>query len=128
MKKFISLICCVLLALTPIFVTGCGDGTGDGGESNEISLPQAEEGKTKCSICLAKIRNKRERNKSDLLRSERKAYGICYICGKNPLLKDKGVCQKCYDVRLESIQKIMYLPGNDYWNGLNKLVFTKQGD
>ena len=46
MKKFISLICCVLLALTPVFVTGCGDGTGDGGESNEISLPQAEEGKT----------------------------------------------------------------------------------
>ena len=52
MKKFISLICCVLLALTPIFVTGCGDGTGDGGESNEISLPQAEEGKTNLVVEL----------------------------------------------------------------------------
>lgn len=88
---------------------------------------KAENGKTKCSICLAKLRNKRENNKSDILRSERSSYGICYICGKNPLLKDKGVCQSCYDVRLESIQKIMYLPAHEYWKGLNKLVFTKQG-
>ena len=52
MKKFISLICCVLLALTPVFVTGCGDGTGDGGESNEISIPQAQVGKTNVYVEL----------------------------------------------------------------------------
>lgn len=86
---------------------------------------KAQNGKYKCSLCLAKIQNRRESKKSDLLRSERRSHGICYICGKNTVLKDKGVCIDCYEVRMQSIQKIMYLPGSDYWKGLNKLAFTK---
>lgn len=86
---------------------------------------KAQEGKTKCQVCLAKLRNKREKKRDDLPRSERRAYGICYICGKNPVLKDKGVCEDCYEARMQSIQNIMCFSGNEYWKGLNKLVFTK---
>lgn len=87
---------------------------------------KAMPGKTKCRKCLAKIRNKRNAKKSDISRSERVAYGICYICGKNRCMKDKGVCLKCYQTRLESVKKIMYLPGNEYWKNDNKLIFRKK--
>lgn len=86
---------------------------------------KSESGKTKCGYCLAKLRNKRQISKNDILRSERVSYGICYICGKNQTMENKGVCPKCYETRMKSIQKIMYLPGNNYWKGLNKLQFTK---
>lgn len=83
-------------------------------------------GKTKCAKCLAKIRNKRNRNKCDIDRSERVAYGICYICGKDKIIPGKRVCEKCYETRIESIKKIMYLPGNDEWRNDNKLIFKKK--
>lgn len=87
---------------------------------------KAAPGKTKCSKCLAKVRNKRNAKKSDIERTERVAYGICYICGKDKCMKDKGVCQKCYQTRLDSIQKIMHLPGTEYWKNDNKLIFRKK--
>lgn len=86
---------------------------------------KAVKGKTKCAKCLAKIRNKRNRNKCDIDRSERVAYGICYICGKNKIIPGKGVCEKCYKMRMESIQKIMHLPVNEFWKNDNKLIFRK---
>lgn len=84
-------------------------------------------GKTKCAKCLAKIRNRRNANKSGICRSERVAYGVCYICGKGKIIEGKGVCQNCYEKRMESISKIMYLPGNEFWKSENKLIFTKAG-
>lgn len=80
-------------------------------------------GKTKCARCLAKIRNRRNAKKSDIARSERVSYGICYICGKENVMEGKGVCEKCYEKRMESISKIMYMPGSDYWKNENKLIF-----
>lgn len=82
---------------------------------------------TKCSKCLSKIRNKRRNNKCDIERSERVSYGICYICGKNPLIKGKGVCQQCYQVRLKSINKIMYMRVNDSWKQENNKLFAANG-
>lgn len=84
-------------------------------------------GKTKCAKCLAKIRNKRNANKTDIDRSERVAYGICYICGKDKIIHGRGVCEKCYEKRVQSIKKIMYLPGNDYWKNDNNLIFGNGG-
>lgn len=84
---------------------------------------KAVAGKTKCAKCLAKIRNKRNENKTEIDRSERVAYGICYTCGKRKIVPGKGVCKSCYETRLESIQKIMNLPVSDYWKNDNRLVF-----
>ena len=89
---------------------------------------KAAAGKTKCTRCLAKIRNKRNAKKSDIDRSERVSYGICYICGKEKVIQGKGVCRKCYKTRMESIRKIMYMAGSDYWKNENKLIFRKGGD
>lgn len=88
---------------------------------------KAVAGKTKCAKCLTKIRNKRNAKKSDIDRSERVAYGICYICGKDKVMDGKGVCDKCYEKRMESIGKIMYLPGSDFWKNDNKLIFGNGG-
>lgn len=88
---------------------------------------KAVAGKTKCAKCLAKIRNKRNAKKADIDRSERVAYGICYICGKDKVMDGKGVCEKCYEKRMESIGKIMYLPGSEFWRNDNKLIFGNEG-
>ena len=55
-----------------------------------------------------------DRRRQDILRSERPDYGKCYICGK-PVMDGKGVCPECYQKRLESISKIMYMPVNPTW-------------
>ncbi|MBQ3572112.1 MAG: hypothetical protein IJA15_04730 [Clostridia bacterium] len=50
MKKFISLLCCLLMALTPLFVTACG-GTGEDGGSS-IEIPKEDEAKTSVYVEL----------------------------------------------------------------------------
>ena len=66
---------------------------------------KAVPGKTKCAKCLHKIRSRAQAKKNDLDRSEWVSYEICYLCGKNPVMPGKGVCESCYQVRLKSIQK-----------------------
>ena len=87
----------------------------------------AVDGKTKCRICLAVIKNKRDRKRIGIARSDRLSWGICYICGKNPVVEDKKVCEYCYKVRLESISKIMYLPSEN-WKQSNQKFFKKKED
>lgn len=86
---------------------------------------KAVAGKTKCAKCLAKIRSKKEQKRQDICRSERISYGLCYICG-DKAIDGKGVCQKCYETRLESISKIMYMKTDEYWRNDNKVVFSKR--
>lgn len=64
-------------------------------------------GKTKCEKCLAKIRAKQNAARNDLMRSERVSYRICYICGKNEIIPGHGVCESCYQTRLQAIGKCM---------------------
>lgn len=90
----------------------------------------ADPGKTKCNACLAKIRNRRNAKREDIERSERPSYGICYICGKNPLYKNFKVCESCYQVRRKSIDECLEkrpLESMEYFRSLNKLVFAKTG-
>lgn len=87
---------------------------------------KAVPGKTKCKKCLVKIRTKRQSKRHDIDRSERRSCGICYICGKNPVLPGKGVCAECYDVRLEAMNKCLENRNegfNTYWKQENKLIF-----
>lgn len=86
---------------------------------------KAEIGKTKCKKCLAIIRNRRNAKKNDIERSERISYGLCYICGKNKLMKDKGVCEHCYNILYKNISKAMYMHSNNYWDNDNKLICKK---
>ncbi len=86
---------------------------------------KAAGGKTKCNKCLAIIRNRRNSKKTDIDRSERISYGLCYICGKNKLMKGKGVCEICYKKRIESISKIMYMAVSEEWKQDNSFIYKK---
>ena len=61
-----------------------------------------------CNKCYSTILRRRAGN-TGIPRSERVSYGLCYICGKNDLVKGKKVCAKCYDTRCKSISKIMHM-------------------
>lgn len=80
-----------------------------------------------CARCRAKMKEQREKGRGDISRSERVAYGICYICGKDKVVQGKSTCENCYQKRLESIQKIAYLPVNENWKNENKMVFKRAG-
>ena len=86
----------------------------------------AVQGKTKCDKCLAKIRARRDVNRSDIHRSERVSYGICYICGKNNVIPEHGVCEECYKIRLQAIDKCLKNRPeglNNFWKNDNKIIF-----
>ena len=60
---------------------------------------KAEEGKSRCAFCNEQERKRafeyRCRKTGDYIpRSERVAYGLCYVCG-TPLDSDKRVCSEC---------------------------------
>jgi hypothetical protein len=61
-----------------------------------------------CNRCYSTILRRKSKNTA-VPRSERVSYGLCYICGKDELVKGKKVCASCYEVRYESISKIMYM-------------------
>lgn len=65
-----------------------------------------------CNRCYA-TRLRINARKRTIPRSEWVSYGLCYICGKNELLKGKKVCASCYEVRCKSISKIMYMSKED---------------
>lgn len=50
-------------------------------------------------------------------------YGICYICGKNPTMKGKKVCDKCYETRLSTLPAMWENANNDYFRQLNYARF-----
>ena len=68
----------------------------------------AVSGKTKCAICAEKerirAREYRMRKGIDVDRSERPAHGKCYLCG-NPVKSGCKVCEKCYQIISENLQK-----------------------
>lgn len=61
-----------------------------------------------CNKCYSTRLIRNQATSSDIARSERPAYGKCYICGAEELVEGKSVCSRCYDTRLNNIKKIMY--------------------
>lgn len=54
-------------------------------------------GKSLCLNCYAKKRRRKDKRwKNDIPRSERPAYGMCYICAK-PLNKFEKICDECHE-------------------------------
>lgn len=57
-----------------------------------------------CPDCRIKNQKNNERNKSDIPRSERPLYGICYRCGKNPVISGRKLCQTCYEQSINALK------------------------
>lgn len=74
-----------------------------------------------CIDC--RVASTRRNRAKGITRSERVSFGICYICGKEPLFEDKHVCKQCYDKKINEAQKIINLPGGNHWRKQNEAVF-----
>ena len=79
-----------------------------------------------CGRCYTTVLRRKERMDS-IPRSERASYGLCYTCGKNPVLSGKKVCKDCHETRLSAINKC--LKGrqdgfNSNWKKQSKLIFN----
>lgn len=59
-----------------------------------------------CKRCYA---TRKIRDMKKMSRSERIANGLCYTCGSSDLADGKKVCKRCYEIRLNSVKKIMYM-------------------
>ena len=57
-----------------------------------------------CPDCRIKNQKNNERRKSGIPRSERPLYGICYRCGKNPVISGGKLCQTCYEQSLNALK------------------------
>ena len=90
---------------------------------------KVESGKTYCSICLQKKRERAkrslvEKNKINFIdRHERPSYGFCYFCG-NPIDRDGRCCQKCAD-KMTANLPLDRGGKNEYWRQQNKLIGMK---
>lgn len=82
------------------------------------------DGYARCSKCREKDRiyaiKARERNKEDIARYERPAYGMCYRCGKPELYKNYHVCYECYQLQCKSLS--FALPENNYFRNIGKYL------
>ena len=57
-----------------------------------------------CPDCRIKNQKNNERRKSGIPRSERHLYGICYKCGKNPVIPGRKLCEICYEQSLNALK------------------------
>lgn len=54
-------------------------------------------GKRLCIDHLAKKRRTKDKRwNNEIPRSERPSYGICWLCGKRPILPEKTLCEQCF--------------------------------
>lgn len=79
-----------------------------------------------CKKCRAYAKKYRESHREGLSRFERRSYGLCYICGKHPVIAGKGVCQYCYEARLKTIPAMLENQDSEYFRQLNNLVFRRK--
>lgn len=57
-----------------------------------------------CPDCRIKNQKNNERRKSGIPRSERPLYGICYRCGKNPVISGRKLCQTCCEQSINALK------------------------
>lgn len=75
----------------------------DSGKCIWCGNPLSEYSTCFCLDCRIKNQKKNERRKSDIPRSERPLYGICYKCGKNPVMPGRKLCETCYEQSLSAL-------------------------
>lgn len=65
---------------------------------------KAEEGKKCCKMCNEKRNAYRRAKRGGIPRSERTAYGLCYLCG-NKAKEGQGLCERCHNSVTEANRK-----------------------
>ena len=80
---------------------------------------KAQEGKTMCPTCLIAHRNRMQRYRGHIRRSERDGYGLCYICGKGAT--HGKLCEECAIRSTKNLGE--HSIENDVFRKLNELHF-----
>ena len=89
---------------------------------------KAQAGIRLCIDCRIKKRKEWEQKKPDtLLRSERPAYGLCYVCGLQPVVDGKKLCRKHLGIAracmIKATEKVNLQKHR--WRKQNNAIFTK---
>lgn len=79
-----------------------------------------------CNQCYTKSRIKQAARQNDIHRSERPAYGRCYICGAEELYAEHKVCKSCYEQRLKTLPSMWAHMDSSYFRSRNDLEFAKK--
>lgn len=77
-----------------------------------------------CNRCYVKYRAKEIARRNNIHRSERPAYGKCYICGAEELYDGHKVCKACYEKRLKTLPAMWANRDNSYFRSQNDLEFA----
>ena len=79
-----------------------------------------------CAMCLAKVRRYYNNTRTDIPRSERPSYGLCYICG-DEVFEGYGLCEKHYTQYAKRMAK---LPRSERhpWEDDNRIALGRRSD
>lgn len=86
---------------------------------------RAVKGQIYCLECKAK--NKKRENKTiegKIARSERNAYGLCYICGEELGNVGRKLCSKCSERSLKNLKSCT--SATHPWRKDNRMVFLRK--
>ena len=93
----------------------------------DCGKPICSNSKCYCIDCSTKAKKRNEKNKSEIIRSERAMYGLCYICGKEAL-NGKSVCEEHYETLMKNLQSIgdsdRTLKQRSWIKKQNRLIFN----
>lgn len=82
-----------------------------------------------CPDCRIKNQRKNEHRRSGIPRAERPLYGICYRCGKNPVILGGKLCQTCYEQSINALKSAVEsektVERRNYIRQQNNLIFGR---
>ena len=85
--------------------------------------PQTSTSEVYCIDCAIKNQRRNNKRKSGISRSERKAFGKCYVCNE-PVGKCGTMCDKCYDMVCANLPKKMNSKLYNINKMQNKAIFN----
>lgn len=80
----------------------------------------------RCSKCKSKQAYNKKINKKPSNREMWPSWGLCYNCGKEPIVKGKKLCAKCLQNALDNLEKAHeHRVDNKYWRQQDRLIYMK---
>lgn len=87
-----------------------------------------QDGKTICEVCITK-KNKKKALEAYTKKCEAEHKGLCCKCKTQPRLKEKKLCQDCYDKMLANIKKANEVSkvkreSERIWRGIHSAAYS----
>lgn len=95
------------------------------GICTRCGLRKADNGRTKCRICLDKDSEKHRLARDVIPRNDCVSKGMCYLC-KSKIDTDKKICSSCLEKSSHKDKQIIYDRRNHIWSKDNKILFGRK--